>query len=304
MRTPSRREGSKEHRYPAGMSLPQPPTITHCYRHADRETGRRCTRCGKPACSDCLVQAQVGSHCLDCAKTAQPDLKTRVKFASARQPILMTYVLMAINVAVFLYTSATNSSTIGGGIGGSGQVSQQQFDLGLNRDILHQTHHWYTLVSSGFLHFGILHIALNMYLLYLLGQILERSLGRTKFALLYMVALLGGSAGILVLNQHAIAGGASGAVFGLMAAAALSMHRQGINILQTGVGRTLALNLVLTFVIGNIAIGGHIGGIVAGSLCSLAMMAPKWKPVATWITYAAPVAVGIIAIIVSVQLAA
>src|SRR4051812_14824982 len=105
------------------MSLPNPPTITHCYRHPDRETGRRCTRCGKPACSDCLVQAAVGSHCLDCAKAAQPDLKTRVKYASARQPLLITYVIIAINIAFFVYTSAKDSSTIGGGIGSSSGVS-------------------------------------------------------------------------------------------------------------------------------------------------------------------------------------
>jgi hypothetical protein len=108
------------------MSLPQPPTITHCYRHPERETGRRCTRCGKPACSDWLIQAQVGSHCLDCAKAAQPDLKTRVKYANARQPTLMTYVIMAINIAVFVYVAARDSGTLGGGIGSSAGVSQAQ----------------------------------------------------------------------------------------------------------------------------------------------------------------------------------
>src|SRR4051812_7589651 len=167
------------------MSLPQPPTITHCYRHPDRETGRRCTRCGKPACSDCLIQAAVGSHCLDCAKAAQPDLKTRVKYASAKQPTLVTFVLIAVNAAIFVWMGAKDSSTFGGGIGRNGEVSQQQYDLGLNKQLLHNTHDWYTLVTSGFIHFGVLHILLNMYLLYLLGQLLERSLGRTRFALLY-----------------------------------------------------------------------------------------------------------------------
>lgn len=285
------------------MSLPPPPTVTYCYRHPGRETGRRCTRCGKPACSECLIQAQVGSHCLDCAKAAQPDLKTRVKYANARQPTLMTYVIMAINIAVFIYVGAKDSGTLGGGLGSNQGVSQAQYDLGLNRDVLHSTHHWYQLVTSGFLHFGILHIALNMYLLYLLGQLLERSLGRSRFVLLYMASLLGGSLGVLVINQHAISGGASGAVFGLMAAAAVAMHRQGINILQTGIGRTLVLNLLLTFLISGISIGGHVGGIVAGSLCSLVMMAPKWKPVPKWATYAAPVVVGLVAVVISVGLA-
>jgi membrane associated rhomboid family serine protease len=285
------------------MSLPHPPTVMHCYRHPDRETGRRCTRCGKPACSDCLIQAAVGSHCLDCAKAAQPDLKTRVKYASAKQPTLVTFVIMAINIAVFFYVAAKDSGTIGGGLGSNREASPEQRDLGLSRISLHFDRDWYQLVTSGFLHFGILHILLNMYLLYLLGQILEPSLGRTKFALLYFASLLGGSAGVVISNSFGVTGGASGAVFGLMAAAALSMHRQGINIMQTGIGRTLALNLVLTFFIGGISIGGHLGGVVAGGLCSLVMMAPKWKPVPKWATYAAPIAIAAVSVLVSVVLA-
>ena len=284
------------------MSLPPPPTVTHCYRHPDRETGRRCTRCGKPACSDCLIQATVGSHCVDCAKAARPDLKTRVKYANAKQPTLVTSVIIAINVAVFMYTSVTDSGTLGGGLGSNRQASSEQVDLALSRQALQVTHEWYRIVTSGFLHFGILHIALNMYLLYLLGQLLERSLGRSKFALLYMASLLGGSAGVVISNSG-LAGGASGAVFGLMAAAAVSMHRQGINIMQTGIGRTLMLNLVLTFVLSSyISVGGHVGGIVAGSICSLAMLAPRWKPVPKWAIYATPIAVGAISVIIAVAL--
>ena len=67
------------------VSLPEPPTVPRCYRHPDREGGRSCTRCGKPACSDCLVQAAVGSHCLDCAKAARPDVKTRAQLLNSRQ---------------------------------------------------------------------------------------------------------------------------------------------------------------------------------------------------------------------------
>ena len=86
------------------MALPQPPipqTAT-CYRHPDREAGRRCTRCGRPACSECLVQASVGSHCLECAKAARPDVKTRARYWSARQPTLVTYTLISINIGAVL----------------------------------------------------------------------------------------------------------------------------------------------------------------------------------------------------------
>ena len=90
------------------MALPQPPVpqTATCYRHPDREAGRRCTRCGKWACTDCLVQASVGSHCLDCAKAERPDVATRARYWNARQPTLVTYVLMALNVAVFVWLVA------------------------------------------------------------------------------------------------------------------------------------------------------------------------------------------------------
>ena len=166
-----------------------------------------------------------------------------------------------------------------------------------------EPHEWYRLVSSGFLHFGILHLALNMYLLYLLGQMLEPELGRTRFALLYFAALLGGSLGVVLLGGGSISGGASGAVFGLMGAATLSMYRRGINIMQTGIGRTLAINLVLTLLLNKyISVGGHLGGVVAGGICGAVMMAPKWKPVPVWATYAAPLAVGVLSVVASIAI--
>jgi membrane associated rhomboid family serine protease len=283
------------------MSLPEPPTLTTCYRHPDREAGRRCTRCGKPACSECLVQAAVGSQCLDCVRQSRPPLAQRVRTANARQNTLVTYALIGVNVAMFLWVAAQDSSTIGGF--GDGRVSKRQLDLGLFRWDPHYADRWGTIVTSGFLHFGVIHLALNMYLLYLLGQLLEPALGRTRFALLYFACLLGGSAGVLIYNAQSVSGGASGAVFGLMSAAAVAMHRRGINILHTGIGRTLALNLVLTFLLyRQISVGGHLGGLVAGGLCSLAMMAPRWKPVANWITYAAPVAVAAASVAICVAL--
>ena len=281
------------------MSLPPPPTIDHCYRHPERETGRRCTRCGKPACSDCLVQATVGSHCLDCRKADQPDIKTRVKYANARQPALITSAIIAINVVIFFWMAAADTSSLAGG----SHPTRQQIDLGLSRGILNVTHEWYRLVTSGFIHFGVLHIAFNMYILWQLGQLLERTLGRTQFALLYMASLLGGSLGVVLLtgnNNFTRSGGASGAVFGLMAALAISMHQQGINILQTGVGRLLILNLFFTFIIPGIAIGGHLGGVVAGGLCGSVMLAPKWKTIPKWSRIATPVAVGALSVLVSV----
>ena len=244
------------------------------------------------ACSDCLIQAAVGSHCLDCAHAAQRDIKTRVKIANSKQPALVTMVIIALNVASFLWVAAGDSGTIIGGF--NGRPSDRQAELGLNRTLLMLHNDWYQLVTNGFLHFGVLHLAFNMYLLYALGNMLEPVLGRIKFTLLYFAALLGGSAGVLLLTQigsGGISGGASGAVFGLMGAATIAMHRQGINIMQTPIGRLLLLNLVLTFLISGISIGGHLGGLVAGTICGTVMLPPRWKPIAEWVKYTMPVLV-------------
>jgi membrane associated rhomboid family serine protease len=291
------------------MSLPPPPppaqptvgvgagTLPRCYRHPDREAGRSCTRCGKSACSECLVQAAVGSHCVDCAKAARPDVATRAKYWNARQHTLVTYVLMGINFAVFLYVTISDPSSLGG----RGGVTQAQFDLGLNEYFLTGGRsEWYRLVTSGFLHFGVIHLAFNMLMLYQLGQLLERPLGRAKFALLYFASLLGGSFGVLIAGGQGITGGASGAVFGLMACAAIGLQRQGVNIMSTGLGTTLLLNFFITFAIPGISIGGHLGGAVAGAICGFVMLAPRWKPVPSWARWATPAAVAVISVLGSV----
>jgi membrane associated rhomboid family serine protease len=284
------------------------PTALVCYRHHDREAGRRCTRCGKPACSACLVQANVGSHCLDCAKASQPDLKTRARFWSARQPVLVTSSLIALNVAVFVGILLVSRDA--GALGNA--ITNPHLDLGLSRQVLEQAvswqaddgsiyvtqpDGWYRLITSGFLHFGMIHIALNMYFLYVLGPMLEPALGRVRFLLLYVASLLGGSLGVVLLDNAGISAGASGAVFGLMAATAVGQWRRGINPMSTGIGSALLLNLVITFVVPGISIGGHVGGALAGALCATTMLAPSYKGVPRWATYATPVVVGLASIV-------
>ncbi len=279
------------------------PALHRCYRHPDREAGRSCTRCGKPACSDCLVQAQVGSHCLDCAKAGRPDVKTRAKLASSRLLTPVTYSIIAINVAVFMWMGSTDSQSF------AGTATKLHGDLGLSKTILqglsrwdsnsaiYPAHQWYRLITSGFIHFGLFHLAMNMLLLFQLGKLLERVLGTVRFSLLYTASLLAGSLGVLLVDGGALTGGASGAVFGLMAGAAVGLHRRGINVFSTGIGMTLVLNLVLTFSIRGISIGGHVGGAIAGAVLGWLMLAPSWKPVPKWATYAAPVAVMLVAVV-------
>lgn len=291
------------------MSLPQPPTspITQvCYRHPQREAGRQCTRCGKPACSDCLVQVSVGSHCVDCIKAAKPDIKTKAKYWNAGQHSLVTFSLIAANVAVFILLVVIDSRALGG------NVTRGTADLGLNKSLLrngarygdhiYPPHQWFRLLTSGFIHFGIFHLAMNMFALYQLGQMLERSMGRSRFALLYFAGLFGGSLGSLLLERSpgSISGGASGAIFALLAAAAVGLQRQGVNVMRTSIGSTLAINLLITFAIPFISIGGHLGGAAAGAICGLVLLAPHWKPMPKWAHYATPLALIAISVLGSV----
>ncbi|NNE12912.1 MAG: rhomboid family intramembrane serine protease [Ilumatobacter sp.] len=254
------------------------------------------------------MQASIGSHCLECAKAARPDLRTRARFWSARQAAMVTMVLIALNVLVFVYTTVRDPASL------AGNLTIGHAELGLHRGALgdglvvpfsdgtiYRTDggDWYRLITSGFLHFGIVHIGFNMYLLYVLGQMLEPNLGRVKFLLVYLAGLLGGAAGSLLIDGNALAGGASGAVFGLMGLAFVGYYLHGANPLTTSIGTLLMLNLFITFAFPRISIGGHLGGAAAGAICALVVMAPRWKGVPAWAGYVAPVAVSALCVVVA-----
>ena len=288
------------------MPLPPPPEaraepVTHaCYRHPKRAAGRQCTRCGKYACSECLVQAAVGSHCLDCAKASRPAVATRARYWNARQPALITTIVVATNAAVFVLGVVLDPQTIGGRIRPTGLHA----DFALNKAILQYAHEWYRLVTSGFLHYGILHLAFNMYMLWQLGNMLEPALGRVRFALLYLAGLVGGSLGALVFDDRGLTAGASGAVFGLLGAAFVGQWLRGANPLSTSIGTVLMLNLFITFAWRDrISVGGHLGGVIAGAICGAVILAPAARRVPQWATYAVPACVAVVAVAASVYIA-
>jgi len=250
------------------------------------------------------VQASVGSHCLDCARLSRPDVKTRARYWNARQATLVTYALILTNVLVFVYILIETPKSLMGSTDAIGYIR-----LGLSRDLLRNDFfpgipdglpgQWYRLVSSGFLHYGILHLAFNMYALYMLGQTLEPMLGRLRFGLVYFACLLGGSAGALLLQPHGLHGGASGAVFGLFGLIIVGYLQRGINPLTTSLGGVLIVNVLLSFR-GGISFGGHLGGAIAGMICGWVMMAPAQRRVPEKWTYITPVLVGLGSIAVAV----
>src|SRR5205085_10241842 len=127
---------------------------------------------------------------------------------------------------------------------------------------------WWRIITGGFLHANIIHIGFNMYGLYLLGQMLEPALGSLRFAVIYGVSLLTGSLGALLVSPHSLVVGASGAVFGLLGAAAVETRERRIPLMQSGVGGLILINLVISFSVPGISWGGHIGGLIGGALAA------------------------------------
>ncbi len=125
---------------------------------------------------------------------------------------------------------------------------------------------WWRIVTSGFLHAGLLHIAFNMYFVYFLGSMLEPAIGKLRFGVLYVVSLLGGSLGALLLSFNSPTVGASGAAFGLLAAGIILMRSRGINPMESGLVMLLVLNLGITFLLPGISVGGHVGGVITGGM--------------------------------------
>ena len=128
---------------------------------------------------------------------------------------------------------------------------------------------WYRLVSSGFLHAGLLHIAFNMFALWIVGRVLEPGIGTPRFLALYFASLLAGSFGALAFTSaFAPSLGASGAIFGLFGATAVIARGRGMNELASQIGFLIVINLVFTFSVPNISIGAHVGGLIGGALCA------------------------------------
>jgi membrane associated rhomboid family serine protease len=275
------------------VSLP-PPTPVTCYRHPMRATGRACTRCGRPACSDCLVSASVGSQCLDCVKEAQPPAREAMRRWAASRPTMMTKAFIGISVGVFLYGVLRGDGLFSSSLG----VVQRNY--GLNPILVDANGEWWRIFTSGFVHFGLLHLALNMLVIYQVSLMLEPALGPVRYTLTYISCLIGGSAGALLLtdNPRAITAGASGVAFGLVGCAVAGMVIRKIPIMRTNLGGLLIINLVLTFAIPGISIGGHIGGLVAGFLCGLVLMRPHRGPAPLW-DMVVPFLLGVAGIVVS-----
>lgn len=278
-----------------------------CYRHPDRETGVSCSSCGRAICPDCMTPTPVGMRCPECAKQKTKTRTAQTLRSAGATAAQATKALIGINVVLYVLEIATG----GGGLNGaSGSIVEHLSLIGLGWDGgftangaqhligVDQGQYW-RLVTGGFLHALILHIAFNMYLLWILGQMIEPAIGSLRFLTVYGVSLLAGSFGALLLEPRVTTVGASGAIFGLMGFAFFELRARGVDPFRAGIGWLIVINLGLGLVLNNVSIGGHVGGLVAGSLCALAFQYSQKlrQPAFAWAACAAIAVVSVVAAI-------
>jgi membrane associated rhomboid family serine protease len=273
---------------PVGPQQQSGYRLPDCYRHPGRETGVSCTRCERPVCPECRVNAAVGFQCRECVQggqAAQRAPRTEFGGRAVRDPALVTKILIGINVVVWglqyvISTTALDHLYMQGQLVAGGQ--------------------WYRMLTSVFFHTAILHIGMNMWSLWVIGPALEQLLGRWRYLGLYLVSGLAGSALQLIVAPDTWALGASGAIFGLLGALVVLQRKRGYQL-----GPILAIifvNLIATFAIPGISWEAHVGGLVAGALVGfgLAHAPERNRALVQWGTMGLTLAVVLVVSLVGV----
>ncbi|HZD67358.1 MAG TPA: rhomboid family intramembrane serine protease [Actinomycetes bacterium] len=267
---------------------------TTCYRHRDRETGLRCSRCGRPICGECAVPAAVGQLCPDDARQ-----RTRVRRVGERGRPVVTLTLLAINTVMLVI-----EAVLSGGTSGLLEPSARALcRLGaLNGPAVVQDGQYWRLLTVMVLHAGIIHWAFNSYALYLFGPMLESLLGRLRYLALYVGSGLAGAGASLAFNHTQLGVGASGAIFGLLGALVAFFYRRrdmGGRAPLQNLLLILALNIFIGVRAANVDNFAHGGGFLAG-LAAMALLevVPRGRDTASralqWGALAVPVVVGVV----------
>ena len=260
-------------------------TVTTCYRHPAVESHVRCTRCDRYICPDCMREASVGHQCAECVREGARSVRQpRTAFGGriTTAPVV-TYVLVALNVLAYVGELVRPSvvdrfEMLGRGLAGPDgghYVWVAGYPPAYHPEGVVDGE-WYRLLTGAFLHlpptggtFGILHIVMNMVSLWNIGRVVEVQLGRIRYVTLYLLSALGGSVLVLLIAPDTPTLGASGAIFGLGAAYYVMARRLGADMSQ--VNRFIAgLLLWLLVSAGLTSWQGHLGGLLAGGVVTLA----------------------------------
>jgi membrane associated rhomboid family serine protease len=221
-----------------------------------------------------MTSTPVGMRCPECARQKTRVHRAPTGFARGASPV--TFGLIGLCVAGFVAQVAGGMDLVDGSPGGTVTIDYGLLGFGVaDAQALSligvSEGEYYRIITGGLLHSGVIHLALNMLALFFLGALLESAIGAWRFVGLFFVSLIGGSLGALILSPDSLTVGASGAVFGLMAAAFLEARDRGLDDVASQIGFYVVLNLVFTFSIPNISIGGHLGGLLAGAALTLAL---------------------------------
>ena len=239
-----------------------------CYRHPDRQSFIICQRCGRTICSECQTQAAVGVHCPECVREARESAprtsrgtRTRIKrsMRSSSGVPVVTYTLIALNIAVFAVDFVTGGSLYGW-LAYRGDFTASQ--------------PW-RMLTSAFMHASVLHLLFNMFSLFIFGPVIEHAVGRARFAALYLLAAFGGSLAVLLLAPNQAVVGASGAIFGLLGAFFIIQRRLGGNNTQLLI--LIGLNVAFGFIVPNVAWQAHLGGLVVGAAVAAVYTATRHR---------------------------
>lgn len=282
-------------------TLPPPPAGQPgpevCYRHANVVTGVHCTRCGRPICPDCMNAAPVGHHCPTCVAEAQREFRRgpgrQIAVANVKATSV-TMILLAIIGVMFVLQSATD----------------------LERDfaavpVFIADGEWWRMLTSIFLHAGIVHLLFNVWGLYIFGPLVERTFGRLGMLTIFLVSGFIGSVASYVARPVAVpdilvpAVGASGALFGLVGAVLIHSYRRR----NSAAGRAnlqwalmiIVLNLVIGFSVPRIDIMAHIGGAIGGAACAFVAERLSRRKAVEWAGYAAIIVIGVVLTVVQTQ---
>ena len=273
---------------------PTPAGVPTCYRHPDRESHIRCQRCDRPICPDCMREAAVGFQCPECVAEGHKTTRSaRTTFGGLRPTNAATtsLVLIGINVVVWL------GIVLGGGVGsrlfnllvlrpdGACDLQNGYLDVQASEAACTAAGAtwlpgvadgaWWQLLTTAFVHVQPLHLAFNMFALYILGPQLELYFGRARFLALYLISALTGSATVYwFASQYSPTLGASGAIYGLLGALLVISLKVRINL--QGLLVLIGINLLLTFTISNISWPGHLGGLAGGAAAAAVLVyAPR-----------------------------
>jgi membrane associated rhomboid family serine protease len=236
-----------------------------------------------------MHEASVGHQCPECVaegrRTSRP-ARTAFGGSQAGAHGYVTITLIAINVfmAIVAVISARSASALGGGgfAGAFGSVTplhewgalipqkaplvdpSDNHIVGYVYGVAYGD--YYRLFTSMFLHYGLLHLLMNMWALWVLGRVLEAVLGPARFLALYLLSGLGGGVAVCLFgSQEAPTAGASGAIFGLFGALIIVLRRLRRSV--AGIVPILVINLIFTFSFSQvISVAGHLGGLIMGAI--------------------------------------